>query len=300
MGMVTWKGVFPALTTQFTAADEIDWAAMERHVEYLLDTGVHGLVILGPAAEHSSLTVSEKLDTVKFFAGVNRRALPLITVIAECSTRQAREFAVAAEKAGTDGFMLLPPLCYSGDRRETLTYLHDVAAVTSCPIMLANRPMAPGADLTPEDFQRLADNSRFEAIEESSGDTRRLTEIRRQTGDRFSLFCGVDNLALESFAVAAVGWVSGLAGAFPRESVKIWELCLAGRFAEARAVYDWFLPLLHLDTGPKFVQQIKLVEALVGVGSAKVRAPRLQLTEAEASRVEEILANALDKRPEVR
>jgi 4-hydroxy-tetrahydrodipicolinate synthase len=300
MAKVNWKGVFPALTTKFTAADEIDWDAMERHLEFQLEAGVHGVVILGSLGENSTLSKSEKLDTIKFFANAERRGLPLITCIAACSTRDARDFALAAEEAGTDGFMLLPPMRYCGDRRETLAYLHDVAAVTSRPIMLYNNPIAYGTDLTPEDFHRLADNPRFEAIKESAADTRRFTEIRRQMGDRFALFCGVDDLALECFAAGAVGWVAGLVVAFPRETVRIWELCQAGRFAEARVIYDWFLPLLHLDTGPKFVQQIKLVEALVGIGSAKVRAPRLQLTEAEASRVEKILADALEKRPEIR
>jgi 4-hydroxy-tetrahydrodipicolinate synthase len=299
MVKVNWKGVFPALTTKFTAADEIDWDAMERHLDFQLEAGVHGLVILGSLGENSTLSKSEKLDTVTFFANAERRGLPLITCIAECSTRAARDFAQAAEDAGTDGFMLLPPMRYHGDRREVLTYLHDVAAVTSRPIMLYNNPVSYGTDLTPDDFHRLGDNPRFEAIKESAADTRRITEIRRQTGDRFALFCGVDDLALECFAAGAIGWVAGLVVAFPRETVKIWELCQAGRFAEARELYDWFLPLLHLDTGPKFVQQIKLIEALVGIGSAKVRAPRLQLTEAEASRVENILAQALEKRPEI-
>jgi len=300
MAQVHWQGVFPALTTKFTAADEIDWEAMERHLHFQLDGGVHGLIILGSLGENSTLSGSEKLDLVKFFARADRRGLPLITCIAECSTRTAREFALAAEDAGTDGFMLLPPMRYAGDRRETLTFLQDVAAVTSRPIMLYNNPIAYGTDLAADDFARLADNPRFEAIKESAADTRRFTEIRRQTGDRFALFCGVDDLALESFAVGATGWVAGLVVAFPRETVRIWELCQAGRYAEAREIYDWFLPLLHLDTGPKFVQQIKLVEALMGVGSAKVRAPRLQLTEAEASRVEQILADALEQRPEIR
>lgn len=300
MVKVNWKGVFPALTTQFKAADEIDWEAMERHLEFQLGAGVHGLVILGSLGENATLNKAEKLETVRFFADADRRGLPLITCIAECSTRDARNFAMAAEDAGADGFVLAPPIRYCGDRRETLTWLHDVAAVTTRPIMLYNKPIAKETDLTPEDFHRLGDNPRFDAIKESSADTRRFTEIRRQTGDRFALVCGVDDRALECFAVGAVGWVAGMAGAFPRESVKLWELCQAGRFAEAREIYDWFLPLLHLGNGPKFVQQIKLVEALVGVGSAKVRAPRLQLTEAEASRVEKILAGALEKRPEIR
>ena len=300
MPQVNWQGVFPALTTKFTASDEIDWEAMGRHLEFQLDAGVHGLVVLGSLGENSTLSPAEKLETVRFYAGAAGRDVPLITCIAECSTRDAREFALAAEDAGTDGFMLLPPMRYAGDRRETLTYLHDVAAVTSRPIMLYNNPIAYGTDLTPDDFHRLSDNPRFEAIKESSADTRRFTEIRRQVGDRFALFCGVDDLALECFSVGAVGWVAGLVVAFPRETVRLWELCQAGRYAEARELYDWFVPLLHLDTGPKFIQQIKLVEALVGVGSAKVRAPRLQLTEAEATRVEKILADALDTRPEIR
>jgi 4-hydroxy-tetrahydrodipicolinate synthase len=236
---------------------------------------------------------------VRFFARAERQECPLIVGIAESSTREAREFAAMAEEAGADGFMLLPPMRYASDRRETLTYLQEVAAATSRPIMLYNNPVAYGTDLTPEDFARLADNSRFVAIKEASEDTRRLLEIRRLTGDRFALFCGVDDLALESFALGATGWVAGMVVAFPRETVRLWELCSEGRWEEARALYEWFLPLLHLDVGPKFVQQIKLVEALMGVGSAKVRAPRLQLSEAEASRVEEILAERLDQRPKL-
>jgi len=192
---------------------------------------------------------------------------------------------------------LLPPMRYNGDRRETLAYLQDVAAAAGLPVMLYNNPIAYGTDLTPEDFARLADNPRFEAIKESAGDTRRIPEIRRLVGDRFALFCGVDDLAFECFTLGADGWVAGLVVAFPRETVRLFELCSTGRWEEARALYEWFLPLLHLDVGPKFVQQIKLVEALMGVGSAKVRAPRLQLSEAEASRVEKVLAEALQRRP---
>jgi len=298
MTEVQWRGVFPALTTKFTAADEIDWGAMEQHLQFQLDAGVHGLIILGSLGENATLSPEEKLEMVRFFAASERRDLPLIACIAESSTRDAKQFAAAAEDAGADGFMLLPPMRYLSDRRETLTYLHDVAAVVSRPIMLYNNPVAYGTDITPEDFARLADNPKFQAIKESAADTRRFPEIRRLTGDRFSLFCGVDDLALECFALGAVGWVAGLVVAFPRETVRMWELCMDGRWNEARKIYEWFLPLLHLDIGPKFVQQIKLVEALMGVGSAKVRTPRLQLTEAEASRVEKILADALETRPE--
>jgi 4-hydroxy-tetrahydrodipicolinate synthase len=294
---VLWQGVFPALTSKFTADDQLDWAAMEKHLEFQLDAGVHGLIVLGSLGENATLTDEEKLETVRFFASRQRRNCPLVVCIAECSTGKAKEFARKSAEAGADGFMLLPPMRYPSDTRETIAYLNAVASATELPIMLYNNPVAYGTDLTPEDFARLADQSRFVAIKESSADTRRIPEIRRLTGDRYSIFCGVDDLAFESFALGADGWVAGLVVAFPRETVKIWELAKAGKWAEARAIYEWFLPLLHLDIGPKFVQQIKLVEALMGVGSARVRAPRLQLAEHDARRVEEILQQALENRP---
>jgi len=297
MSDIQWRGVFPALTTKFSASDEIDWAAMEKHLAFQLDAGVHGLIVLGSLGENASLSPEEKLEMVRFFARAERRGRPLLACIAESSTREAKAFARAAADAGADAFMLLPPMRYSSDRRETLAYLQDVAAATSLPIMLYNNPIAYGTDLTPSDFARLADNARFEAIKESAADTRRFPEIRRLVGDRFALFCGVDDLAFECFSLGAVGWVAGLVVAFPQETVRLWELCQAGQWEKARALYEWFLPLLHLDTGPKFVQQIKLVESLMGVGSARVRGPRLQLSEAEASRVEQILAEALENRP---
>ena len=299
MTQVNWKGVFPAVTTKFTAADEIDWPAMEQHLQFQLDADVHGIIVLGSLGENATLSFEEKIEMVRFFRQSDMRGRPLIACIAESSTREARAVAEASAAAGAEGFMLLPPMRYPSDTRETMAYLNDVAAATDLPIMLYNNPVAYGTDLTPEDFARLADNPKFEAIKESSADTRRLAEIRRHVGERYALFCGVDDLALESFAMGAVGWVAGLVVAFPRETVRIWELCQAGRWDEARAIYEWFLPLLHLDIGPKFVQQITLVEALMGVGSAKVRAPRMQLTEADASRVEQILAEALENRPEL-
>lgn len=299
MQKVDWRGVFPALTTKFTATDTIDWDAMGQHLEFQLDAGVHGIIVLGSLGENATLSMEEKLETVRFMAQQDLRGLPLVACIAESSTRDAKYFAAAAEDAGANGFMLLPPMRYLSDRRETMAYLNDVAASTDLPFMLYNNPIAYGTDITPEDFARLGDNPKFEAIKESAADTRRFTEIRRLTGDRFELFCGVDDLALECFALGATGWVAGLVVAFPRETVRLWELCMNGQWEQARALYDWFLPLLHLDIGPKFVQQIKLVEALVGVGSAKVRAPRMQLAEADASHVENILAEALENRPQI-
>jgi len=291
--------VFPALTTKFTASDEIDWAAMERHLEFQLDAGVHGLVILGSLGENSTLRHTEKLEIVKFFSRMDRKGRPLLACIAEASTRDAKEFAVAAEQAGAEGFMLLPPMRYPSDRRETMIYLNEVASATPLPIMLYNNPVAYGVDICPDDIARLADNSKFQAVKESSMDTRRIPEIRKRLGDRMAIFCGVDDLAFECLALGAVGWVAGLVGAFPRETVQLWKGMQAGRWDEARDLYQWFLPLLHLDVGPKFVQQIKLVEALMGVGSAKVRAPRLQLTDKEATAVEKTLNNALENRPQI-
>jgi len=296
---VQWRGVFPALTTKFTASDEIDWAAIERHLEFQLDAGVHGLVILGSLGETSTLRHGEKLEMVKFFSRERRKGRPLLACIAESSTGDAKDFAVEAEQAGVDGFMLLPPMRYPSDRRETMFFLNEVASATSLPIMLYNNPVAYGVDIIPDDIVRLADNPKFQAVKESSTDTRRISEIRKRLGDRMAIFCGVDDLAFEGFALGAVGWVAGLVDAFPRETVQLWELTQAGRWDEARELYQWFLPLLHLDVGPKFVQQIKLVEALMGVGSAKVRAPRLQLTDKEASAVEKILHDALENRPQV-
>lgn len=293
-----WRGVFPALTTKFTAADEIDWSAIEEHLAFQLDAGVHGLIILGSLGETSTLSHAEKLEMVKFFVAAERRGRPLIPCIAESSTRDAREFAAAAEDAGADGFMLLPPMRYPSDQRETMTYIQDVAAATSLPIMLYNNPIAYGTDLSPDDVARLAENPKFKAVKESAADTRRIPEIRQRVGDRLAIFCGVDDLAFECFTLGAVGWVAGLVVAFPRETVRLWKLMQAGRWSEARELYEWFLPLLHLDIGPKFVQQIKLVEALMGVGSARVRAPRLQLSSKEASVVERILVDALENRPE--
>ena len=299
MTKVQWRGVFPALTTKFTASDEIDWAAMERHLEFQLDAGVHGLVILGSLGETSTLRHAEKLEMVKFFSRMDRKGRPLLACIAESSTRVAKEFAVAAEQAGAEGFMLLPPMRYPSDRRETMIFLHEVASATSLPIMLYNNPVAYGIDICPDDIASLADNPKFQAVKESSMDTRRIPEIRKRLGDRMAIFCGVDDLALECLALGAVGWVAGLVDAFPRETVQLWKLTQANRWDEARELYQWFLPLLHLDVGPKFIQQIKLVEALMGVGSAKVRAPRLQLIEKEASAIEKTLRDALINRPQV-
>jgi len=298
MSKIGWRGVFPALTTKFTANFSLDFDAMARHLEFQLDAGVHGVIILGSLGENATLDMEEKQGMIRFFAERIGGRVPLLACIAESGTREACELARGGERLGADGYMLLPPMRYPSDTPETLRYFEDVASATSLPIMLYNNPVAYGTDLRPEDFATLADNPHFAAIKESSADTRRIADIRRLTGTRYAVFCGVDDLALECFMLGAVGWVAGLVLAFPRETVRLYELMAAGRWAQAHELYEWFLPLLHLDIGPKFVQQIKLVEELMGVGSARVRPPRQALTEAEAACVRDIVATALAARPE--
>jgi len=292
-----WHGVFPALTTKFTEDDRLDFDAMARHLAFQLDAGVHGVIILGSLGENATLTAGEKQELMRFFSAEVGGRVPLLACVAENATRDALSQVKVGEAAGVDGFMVLPPMRYPSDREETLTWFRRIEAATDRPIMLYNNPVAYGTDLTPEDFAVLADRDGFRAIKESSADTRRLPAIRRLCGDRFALFCGVDDLALESFAVGATGWVAGLVVAFPEETVRLWTLLQAGRWDEARVLYDWFLPLLRLDIGPKFVQQIKLAEALVGVGSDRVREPRLPLPPSDRAAVERTVREALDRRP---
>lgn len=292
-----WRGVFPALTTKFTDDDRLDYDAMAAHLEFQLEAGVHGVIILGSLGENSTLSAQEKRALMRFFAREVGGRVPLLACIAECATAEALDLAADGEAAGVDGFMVLPPMRYPSDRRETLGWFRDIEAGTGLPLMLYNNPVAYGTDLVPEDFAELAAHEGFVAIKESSADPRRTSAIRRLCGDRYALFCGVDDLALECFSVGAIGWVAGLVVAFPKETVRLYDLMTAGRWDEARALYDWFLPLLHLDIGPRFVQQIKLVEALTGVGSARVRKPRLPLDEAGRARVERTLEHALAHRP---
>lgn len=292
-----WQGVYPAVTTKFKEDFSVDYEAMAEHLEFQLDAGVDGIIILGSLGENSSLDMDEKIQLSRFFVDKIAGRVPLLACIAESDTRQAVSYAKQAEQMGVNGFMLLPPMRYPSDRRETISYMEEIAAATDLPIMLYNNPVAYGTDLLPADFESMASNPKFVAIKESSANTRRIPEIRRRTGDRYAIFCGVDDLAYESFSLGAVGWVAGLVVAFPHETVRMYELMRAGKWAEARAIYEWFLPLLSLDIGPKFVQQIKLVEELVGVGSARVRSPRLSLTEGDVQRVKRILEQALETRP---
>jgi 4-hydroxy-tetrahydrodipicolinate synthase len=299
MNTKRWQGVFPAVTTKFKADFSLDLDAMGKHLEFQLDAGVHGVIILGSLGENSTLNIDEKLQLTEFFIRQIDGRVPLLACIAESDTRQACFYASQAEQMGIDGFMLLPPMRYPSDQRETLSYLEEVAATSDTPIMLYNNPVAYGTDLTAADFETLASNPKFIAIKESSANTRRIPDIRRKTGDRYAIFCGVDDLAFESFTLGAVGWVAGLVVAFPRETVRLYDLMRTEQWAEARQLYEWFLPLLSLDIGPKFVQQIKLVEELMGLGSARVRSPRLSLSESEVRHVREIVEQSLENRPAI-
>lgn len=292
-----WEGIFPALTTKFKNDLSVDLSAIEKHIQFQLDAGVHGLVVLGSLGENMTLTQQEKLDIVKMTLDATKGKVPVISCVAETSTAKACEYAEQATEIGADGFMVLPAIPYPSDRRETITHYRTIAKATDRPIMIYNNPVAYKVDITPEMFAEMADEPRFVAIKESSDNIRRLTDIINLVGNRYQIFCGVDDLAMESLVLDASGWLAGLVCAFPRETVVLYELIKAGRIQEALPIYRWFMPLLHLDVSTKFVQNIKLVEQLVGVGTELVRPPRLTLVGEERARVEQIVKTALANRP---
>ncbi len=292
-----WEGIFPALTTKFKNDLSLDLSAMEKHIQFQMDAGVHGLVVLGSLGENMTLSPQEKLDIIKMTVGAAKGIVPVISCVAETSTAKACDYAEQAAKLGVDGFMVLPAIPYPSDRRETIQHYRTVAKATDRPIMIYNNPVAYKVDITPEMFAEMADEPRFVAIKESSDNIRRLTDIINLVGNRYQIFCGVDDLAMESLVLGASGWLAGLVVAFPKETVVLYQLIKAGRIQEALPIYRWFMPLLHLDVSTKFVQNIKLVEQLVGVGSELVRPPRLTLIGEERARVEQIVKTALANRP---
>ncbi len=300
---MSWSGVFPAVTTKFHADESLNVRAMESHIKRQLAAGVDGIIVLGSLGENATLSFDEKIEVVKLAASITQGKVPLLSTVAETTTKGACRFAEAAAAAGAQGFMLLHGMLYPSDPRETMTHFRAVAKATDRDIMLYNNPMAYRVDVTPEMFAELADESRFVAIKESSDDVRRVTDIRNLVGDRYRLFTGVDDLALESLMLGADGWVAGLVCAFPEETVALYKLAKAGRIAEALPIYRWFMPLLHLDVNTKFVQNIKLAEAMAGPAGSEaaaaetVRAPRLILAGDERAKVEAIIRRALETRP---
>src|SRR5713101_5910682 len=274
---VNWRGVFPAVTTQFHTDQSLDLAGTNRHLEKLLQSGVHGIIMLGTVGENCSLEYSEKLDVLRAAVKQVAGRVPVLTGVAECSTARACRFAADAKKAGVDGLMVLPAMVYKSDPRETLVHFRAVASATDLPIMCYNNPVSYGVDITPAMFAELADEPKFVAVKESSENVRRITDLKNHCGDRYLLFCGVDDLILESVMLGAVGWVSGLVNAFPDENRLLWDLAKRGNYEEALKIYRWYTPLLHLDTHVKLVQYIKLAMAECGLGSEMARAPRLPL-----------------------
>lgn len=292
-----WTGVFPALTTKMKPDSSLDIPAMEKHFSWQIASGVDGLVVVGSLGENGALRPEEKQEVIRIAVAVSNGRVPVLAGVAESSTHGACKFAEEAAKNGVNGFMLLPAMQYVADKREAMQHLRIVAGATDRPIMLYNNPIAYRVDVTPEMFAELANEPKFVALKESSDDVRRITSIRNLVGDRYQIFTGVDDLSFESLVLGADGWVAGLVCAFPKETVALYKLVKAGRYAEALELYRWFSPLLHLDVSVKFVQNIKLAESIVGCGTEYVRLPRLPLMDLERERVEEVVNTALAKRP---
>jgi dihydrodipicolinate synthase/N-acetylneuraminate lyase len=294
-----WHGVFPAATTQFRGDYSVDIEATLRHLDLMIEGGVHGMIMLGTVGENCSLAFDEKIELLKATVDHIAGRVPVLTGVAEFTTATACNFASAAEDVGIDGLMVLPGMVYKSDPRETIVHYRAVADAVNLPIMCYNNPVVYGVDITPAMFAEMADEPKFVAIKESSEDTRRITDLKNLLGDRYTLLCGVDDLVLESVALGAEGWVSGLVNAFPAENRLLWDLAMAGRYQEAREVYRWYTPLLHLDTHVKLVQYIKLAVAEVGYGSELVRPPRLPLAEPERSQILEVIREGIRTRPQI-
>lgn len=290
---IDWKGVYAAATTEFHPDESLDVAATKRHFERLIDGGIHGLVVMGTVGEGTSLDPDEKREVLRAGIEAARGRVPVVTGVAETTTRGACRWAAEAEQLGADGLMVLPGMIYKAQPHENLHHFRAVAQASRLPIMVYNNPVSYGVDLKPEHVAALADEPTIVAVKESSDDPRRITDLVNLTGNRFVILGGVDDLALESILLGAVGWVSGLVNAFPEENRLLWDLATAGRWQEARDVYRWYTPLLHLDTLPTLVQCIKLADAEVGLGSETVRAPRRPLVGADREQVLRIIRTAL-------
>jgi len=294
---VNWRGVFPAVTTQFRADFSVDVEATRKVIAGLIRDGVSGLVVCGTVGENCSLSTAEKVEVIEAAVDVAQGRVPVIAGIAEFTTAFAIDTARAAQKAGVDGVMVMPALVYSSKPHETAAHYRGVGTAIDLPLMVYNNPPIYKNAVTPDILASLADVETICAFKDSSGDTRAFTDLRNMVGDRFTLFAGLDDTVVESIMLGAVGWVSGMSNAFPREGEALFRLAAAGRFEEARPLYDWFMPLLHLDARPDLVQCIKLCEAIMGRGSALTRPPRLALPEADRKEVEALMAQALATRP---
>jgi dihydrodipicolinate synthase/N-acetylneuraminate lyase len=295
---MNWRGVMPAITTCFDADLRVDHSFMVGHCRWLLDNGCTGIVPLGSLGEGATLSFAEKLRVLETCVAAARGRAPVVASISGLATAEAVDLAKAAADTGCDRLMVLPPYVYQGDWRETKAHVAAVFEATPLPCMLYNNPVAYGTDFTPLQIQELAaEYDNFEAVKESSTDVRRVAAIRALTGDRLEVLVGVDDTVVEGIAVGVTGWVAGLANALPRESVELFNYASHGDREKAFQLYRWFLPLLRMDTVPRFVQLIKLVQSEVGVGNPRVRPPRLELAGEELKQTRKIICDALRNRP---
>jgi 4-hydroxy-tetrahydrodipicolinate synthase len=298
MGL-NWQGVFPALTTKFTADDKLDLPLFEKNLSAQLEAGVNGIILGGTLGESSVLSNEEKFDLLRFAVDKVAGKVPVIMNIAEGSTREAVKLANESEKCGGKGLMMLPPMRYKSDHRETVQYFKDVANSTSLPIMIYNNPVDYKIEVTLDMFAELVENKNIQAVKESTRDVSNVTRMINRFGDRFKILCGVDTIAMEELMLGADGWVAGLVCAFPKETVAVYKLTKTNKIAEALEIYRWFLPLLELDIHPKLVQYIKLAEQEAGIGSEHVRRPRLTLVGEERERILRVIREGISKRPKL-
>ena len=298
MGL-NWQGVFPALTTKFTADDKLDLPLFEKNLSAQLEAGVNGIILGGTLGESSVLSNEEKFDLLRFAVDKVAGKVPVIMNIAEGSTREAVKLANESEKCGAKGLMMLPPMRYKSDHRETVQYFKDVANSTSLPIMIYNNPVDYKIEVTLDMFAELVENKNIQAVKESTRDVSNVTRMINRFGDRFKILCGVDTIAMEELMLGAHGWVAGLVCAFPKETVAVYKLTKTNKIAEALEIYRWFLPLLELDIHPKLVQYIKLAEQEAGIGSEHVRRPRLTLVGEERERILKVIREGISKRPKL-
>ncbi len=296
---VEWTGVYPAVTTKFTPNDELDLPMFGLNLDAQIAAGVHGLILGGTLGESSTLTDKEKDRLLEFALEKSAGRIPVVMNIAEGSTRDAIAAAKRAEKLGADGLMVLPPMRYKTDHRETVAWFRAIADATPLPIMVYNNPVDYKTEVTLPMFEELLRHPHIQAVKESTRDISNVTRLRNAFGERLKILCGVDTLAMEELLMGADGWVAGLVCAFPAETVAIYDLVKAEWLEQALPIYRWFLPLLELDIHPKLVQYIKLAEQMTGIGTEYVRAPRLPLEGEERERVFRIIEEGIRTRPEL-
>lgn len=292
-----WDGVFPTVTTQFDASFRVDIEATRRIIDALIRDGVDGVIVGGTLGEGTSLSAPEKRAVLEAAVDVARRRVPVVAGVNEFTTDLAAGLARECQRIGIDGLMVMPPMVYSAKPHEMLAHFRGVAKASSLPIMIFNHPPLSKTDVTPKMIAALVDCETIVCVKESAGVTSRYVDLQNAVGDRFVLFCGLDEVILESVLLGCVGWVSGVSNIFPVEANRLFRLARAGRWQEAMALYRWFMPVLHLDARPDHVQCIKLCEQIMGRGAEHARPPRLALEAATRKDVENIMRLALANRP---